>query len=72
MEAISNVTCTHCHWSLWTEEWAAYESGTNCPRCGSQAIVGKRPDDVYPSDAKGSRFLRESDPFIAVLDTKPA
>ena len=72
MEAIRHVTCTQCHWSLWTEAWAEYEHGTDCPRCGSEAVVGKRPDDEYPSLVKGSRFLRESDPQIAILDTKPA
>ena len=71
MEAVRHVTCTHCHWSLWTEGWAEFQNGTDCPRCGSTAVVGQRPDDVFPSDRRGTRFLRESDPQIAILDTQP-
>jgi NAD-dependent SIR2 family protein deacetylase len=72
MEAIQNVTCKDCHWSLWTEDWKQYEAGAVCPRCDGPVIVGKRPDDHYPNDARGSGHLRESDPHIAVVDTSPS
>lgn len=71
MEGIRHITCTHCHWSLWTED--ASEDNAECPRCDSPTVVGKRPDDTYPADGRrGTRFLRESDPQIAILDTQPA
>jgi NAD-dependent SIR2 family protein deacetylase len=71
MEAIRHVTCTQCHWSRWTESGGAFDDDADCPRCGGIVVIGKRPDDSYPNELKGSRFLRDSDPQIAILDTQP-
>jgi NAD-dependent SIR2 family protein deacetylase len=70
MESIKHLTCTSCHWSRWYE-FGEPEGESRCPRCGETAVVGKRPDDYFPARGAPDPFRRESDPAIAILDTRP-
>lgn len=67
MEAIRLVTCTHCRWSKWTDTGPGGEMPP-CPRCGARTVLGKRPDDVYPTAEPTPAKRRDSDPLIAIRD----
>jgi DNA-directed RNA polymerase subunit RPC12/RpoP len=71
MDPIRHLTCTVCHWSRWIEPGEVVAEENACPRCGGKAIVGRRPDDYFPAAGPPDPFRRESDPAIAILDTKP-
>jgi NAD-dependent SIR2 family protein deacetylase len=72
MDPVRHITCTQCHWSLWTEDWHKnFDEDARCPRCGGPAVVGARPDDEFPAKRVKRRFRRATEPAVAVADTRP-